>query len=174
MKRARPGDRPDSAGHTDAETFARAMEGVRPIAPDPRGRVRSRPLAPAPVAANPAALAVEEPAGGIDEPFAAPGVDHRLLRRLKRGNIAPTARLDLHGETAADAIVRAVRFVDASRHRHRCICIVHGRGLHSSGKVPILRTQVRKRLRAHHAVLAYTDAPRHDGGIGAVYVLLRK
>jgi DNA-nicking Smr family endonuclease len=37
-----------------------------------------------------------------------------------------------------------------------------------------LKTQVRACLRRHHGVLAYTDAPRADGGAGAVYVLLRK
>jgi DNA-nicking Smr family endonuclease len=73
----------------------------------------------------------------------------------------------------AGACVR--RFVDSSRGSgHRCICIVHGRGLHSEGKIAILKARVRECLRAHPAVLAYADAPRADGGAGAVYVLLRK
>jgi len=49
---------------------------------------------------------------------------------------------------------------------------VHGRGLHSTGKA-VLRADVRALLRSHRAVLAYSDAPRDDGGSGAVYVLLR-
>jgi DNA-nicking Smr family endonuclease len=77
--------------------------------------------------------------------------------------------------TAAEACASAQHFIDSSRHsRHRCVCIVHGRGLHSDGGTAILRAQVRKYLRSHRSVLAYADAPRTDGGSGAVYVLLRK
>jgi DNA-nicking Smr family endonuclease len=46
--------------------------------------------------------------------------------------------------------------------------------LHSEGNLSILKTRVRECLRQHRAVLAYADAPRADGGTGAVYVLLRK
>jgi DNA-nicking Smr family endonuclease len=77
--------------------------------------------------------------------------------------------------TAAEACVSVQRFIDSSRHsRQRCVCIVHGRGVHSEGGTAILRAQVRKYLRSHRSVLAYADAPRSDGGTGAVYVLLRK
>ena len=77
--------------------------------------------------------------------------------------------------TAADARASVARFIENSRHRrHRCVCIVHGRGLHSEGNESILRASVRKYLRSHRSVLAYADAPRSDGGAGAVYVLLRK
>ena len=77
--------------------------------------------------------------------------------------------------TAAEASAAVKQFLDRSRHRHhRCVCIVHGRGLHSAGSVPVLKTRVRECLRADRSVLAYADAPRADGGAGAVYVLLRK
>jgi DNA-nicking Smr family endonuclease len=76
--------------------------------------------------------------------------------------------------TAADACASVKRFIENSRHGgHRCVCIVHGRGLHSEGKTSILRARVRAYLRSHRSVLAYADAPRTDGGAGAVYVLLR-
>ena len=52
-----------------------------------------------------------------------------------------------------------------------------------AGKLSAIRTlgghrryresEVRALLRSNRAVLAYTDAPRDDGGSGAVYVLLR-
>jgi DNA-nicking Smr family endonuclease len=110
-----------------------------------------------------------------DSDFAAPGVDRREIRKLKRGAYPPTARRDLHGLTATEADATVRRFIDNSRHHgHRCISIVHGRGLHSQGRLPILKTGVRDRLKTHPAVLAYTDAPQSDGGAGAVYVLLRK
>jgi DNA-nicking Smr family endonuclease len=66
------------------------------------------------------------------------------------------------------------RFIDHGRPHCRCVCIVHGRGLHSEGRISILKTRVRELLRHHRSVLAYADAPRADGGAGAVYVLLRK
>ena len=90
-------------------------------------------------------------------------------RRLR-----PGGRLDLRGQTAAEAAANVKQFIDNRRHLDRCVCIVHGRGLHSKGKVSVLKTRVRQYLRRHPAVLAYADAPRTDGGSGAVYVLLRK
>jgi DNA-nicking Smr family endonuclease len=77
--------------------------------------------------------------------------------------------------TAAEAGPAVKQFVENSRQRHhRCVCIVHGRGLHSEGNVAVLKARVRECLRTNQSVLAYADAPRADGGAGAVYVLLRK
>jgi DNA-nicking Smr family endonuclease len=109
-----------------------------------------------------------------EEGFVADGVDRRELRRLKRGEHIPGDRLDLHGLTAAQAVTTVQRFIEQGRSRHRCVSIVHGRGLHSADKVSVLKTPVRHWLRHSPAVLAYADAPRTDGGPGAVYVLLRK
>ena len=87
---------------------------------------------------------------GSDDDFAAPGVDRREIRKLKRGEYAAEDRRDLHGMTAADACASVGRFIENSRHRrHRCVCIVHGRGLHSEGNESILRACVRKYLRSH-------------------------
>jgi DNA-nicking Smr family endonuclease len=72
--------------------------------------------------------------------------------------------------TAADARTReAPSITTVSMASLRLV--VHGRGLHS-GRTPILRARVP--TRSHPSVLAYADAPRADGGAGAVYVLLRK
>jgi DNA-nicking Smr family endonuclease len=74
----------------------------------------------------------------------------------------------------ADACERTRRYIDASRHRRfRCVCIIHGRGVHSEGGFSKLKQHVRACLRSHPAVLAYVDAPAADGGAGAVHVLLR-
>lgn len=152
------------------------MADVVPLPPDHRGRARPAPPAagrrasPKPPAARDESLPENAPANR----FVAPGVDRRQLRKLKRGDHTPTARLDLHGMTAAEAIPRVERFLETARLRHRCICIVHGRGLHSAGSVSVLRTRVRAHLSRHSAVLAFADAPPDDGGDGAVYVLLRR
>jgi len=159
---------------SDAGAFEREMADVVRLPPDPRGRVRATP-----VISSPPHRAVP-PDRGSDpgesvEAFAAPGVDRRELRKLKRGDHIAGDRRDLHGLTAAEACAAVKQFIASSRQRHlRCVAIVHGRGLHSEGHVSILKARVRECLRAHPAVLAYADAPRADGGSGAVYVLLRR
>jgi DNA-nicking Smr family endonuclease len=122
----------------------------------------------------PATPASRDAAEDADRGFAAPGVDRRELRKLRRGDHTPASRLDLHGMTGAEAVERVKRFIDSRRHGERCVCIIHGRGLHSETRIPVLKSRVRECLRAHRAVLAFTDAPPADGGTGAVYVLLRK
>ena len=158
---------------SDAEALAKAMADVIPLAPDPRGRSHPRLPSRAP---HPAATSsTDDDLDGPDEHFAAPGVDRREIRKLKRGDYPVQDRQDLHGMTAADACASAGRFIDETRYsRYRCVCIVHGRGLHSEGKVSILKARVRAYLRSHRSVLAYADPPRSDGGTGAVYILLRK
>ena len=159
----------------DVDDFVEAMADVVPIAPDPRGRVRAAPAVTArrKPTSPPPSSADQDDGIGAEEGYVAPGVDRRELRKIKRGDYAPGSVLDLHGQTADEAIAHVKQFIDNQRHRHRCVCIVHGRGLHSKGNVSVLKTRVRQYLRRHPAVLAYADAPRTDGGGGAVYVLLR-
>jgi DNA-nicking Smr family endonuclease len=148
------------------------MEGVARLPPDHRGRVRrSLPIA-LPRKQEPD-RAVESSENEHDEGFAAPGVNRRELRRLKRGAYPPGRRLDLHGMTAVAAVAAARAMIEGARGLHRCVAIVHGRGLHSPGSQPVLRARVREDLRRNGAVLAFTNAPPNDGGTGAVYVLLR-
>ena len=169
----RPGT-PSKDDASDGDAFAREMADVVRLPRDPRGRVKTRP----PVAP----LAVETPRAGsqgdpdeLHDSFAAPGIDRREIRKLKRGDYPVADRRDLHGMTAKEVGATVRRLVDNCRHNgQRCICIVHGRGLHSEGNVSVLKARVRECLRSHPAVLAYADAPPSDGGAGAVYVLLRK
>jgi len=161
--------RPDTT--SDADAFAREMADVVRLVRDPRGRIRPGRRISAPPAAPPPADLVE----GTDEDFTADGVDRREIRKLKRGDYTVDGRLDLHGRTAAEACPDVRRFVEQSRHsRHRCVCIVHGRGLHSEGSASILKPRVRACLKSLQSVLAFSDAPRSEGGAGAVYVLLRR
>jgi DNA-nicking Smr family endonuclease len=163
-----------SAARVDAE-FARAMADVTPLE---RERPERVPLGSPGISEARHAdetPAHRDPEHGVDASFVAPGVDRRALRRLKRGEHAIGRRLDLHGLKADEALARVHHFLDTSRHDgHRAVCIVHGRGLNSKDGIAVLKTRVRESLRSHRAVLAFTDAPRADGGTGAVYVLLRK
>jgi DNA-nicking Smr family endonuclease len=161
-------DKADAAA--DADAFARGMEDVVPLEPDPRGRVRRV----APIRPPRQSLQRVEHADVSDHDFVAKGVDRREIRKLKTGECLVRDRRDLHGMTGAEALDSVGRFIENSRHRgHRCVCVIHGRGLNSKGS-PILKTRVREYLRSHRSVLAYSDAPLSDGGPGAVYVLLRK
>jgi DNA-nicking Smr family endonuclease len=159
---------------SDADAFAREMADVIPLPSESRERIRERVPVTLP-AADTSRGGRTDRHDESDADFAAPGTDRRKIRKLKRGEYQATARRDLHGRTATEADASVRRFVDDSRHNgHRCICIVHGRGLHSDDGRAVLKARVRACLRTHPAVLAYTDAPRSDGGAGAVYVLIRK
>lgn len=160
----------------DAAQLAREMADVIPLAPDPRGRVRITATPRLPRERTSPLSVSSEPSGAVGPAveFAANGVDRRELRKLKRGDHTPGARLDLHGMTVDEAAGSVRRFLDANCGRQRCVCIVHGQGRHSGGNVSVLKPRVRDWLRRHPGVLAYADAPRTDGGAGAVYVLLRR
>ncbi|GAC1547962.1 MAG: hypothetical protein NVS2B9_14930 [Myxococcales bacterium] len=106
------------------------------------------------------------------------GLDPRVLRKLRRGEFSVQGHLDLHGLFKDDA--KAALEVYLSRVRHdgkRCVLIVHGRGLHSKDQVPVLKEALKRWLgtaRFSQHVLAFATARPHDGGAGAVYLLLRR
>lgn len=174
--RVRQGD-PDP--EEEQKQLDEAMAGVRPLKKDHRVRHRA--------AVVPVVLPKTEPyrpppaRSRDDEPdetegdsgYVANGVDRRELRKLRRGQYAVGRRLDLHGFTSRNAVAATLRFIETAHQGYRCVAIVHGRGNHSAGRA-VLKEDVRALLRSHRAVLAYTDAPRDDGGSGAVYVLLRR
>ncbi len=165
-----PVDPPD-----EGDEFAREMADVVPLRKDPRGRVRA--AAPVHVRRSidaPQKHLTESIDGTHDDSYTAPGVSRREIKKLKRGEYEPEAEQDLHALSAADASARTMQFIDRSRHRHRCVVIIHGRGANSRGGVPVVKPRVRDLLRKHPAVLAFADAPPARGGAGAVVVLLRR
>jgi len=162
--------KPEAAAD-EVDAFAVEMRDVVRLKPDPRGFVRSA----APISPRRTSPPRLERSDVSDSDFVAHGVDRREVKKLKRGEYIVRDRRDLHGMTGADAVASVGRFIENSRHAgHRCVCIIHGRGLHSKGNAPILKTRVREYLTSHRSVLAYTDAPVSEGGSGAVCVLLRK
>lgn len=106
------------------------------------------------------------------------GLDPRLVRKLRQGDFSRQASLDLHGMTVNDAQPEVERFaLEAVRNGLRCLLIVHGRGRNSPGQIPILKDRVKlwlTRGRLARYVLAFASARPHDGGAGALYVLLRR
>lgn len=107
--------------------------------------------------------------------FHQPGVQRRLLTKLRRGGFSVTAELDLHGCTVTQAHQRLCEFLSGlDRRRQTCVRIIHGKGLRSPQGQPVLKNKVALWLARREDVLAYCSAPAHDGGLGAVYALLKK
>lgn len=107
--------------------------------------------------------------------FCRPGVKKTHFRKLRRGEYALGAELDLHGLTVPMAREALVAFLaDCRAHGDRCVRIIHGKGLRSSNQGPVLKSMVNRWLRQRDEVLAFCSARPVDGGTGAVYVLLRR
>jgi DNA-nicking Smr family endonuclease len=107
--------------------------------------------------------------------FAQPGLQHTVMRKLRRGQYAIEAQLDLHGCTVPEARIRLDQFLKQMRASgKRCVRVIHGKGNSSAGKMPVLKGKVNVWLRQKQEVLAFCSAVQRDGGTGAVYVLLRR
>ena len=102
------------------------------------------------------------------------GLGADILTKLRRGHWSVQAEIDLHGHTTDEAHDALSDFlVEARQHGYRCVRVIHGKGLTSPQREPVLKGKVRKWLSHWDDVLAYCEAPRHSGGGGAVLVLLR-
>jgi DNA-nicking Smr family endonuclease len=106
--------------------------------------------------------------------FCRPGIQKTVLRKLKRGQYRITAELDLHGMNARTAQQELSIFIKQAKAADaRCVRIVHGKGLRSSNRGPVIKPLVGSWLRRSQDVLAFCSARPVDGGTGAVYVLLK-
>ena len=107
--------------------------------------------------------------------FARPGIQKQTLKKLRRGQFAIEAELDLHGMTVEVARNALSEFLKKCMARsQRCVRIVHGKGLGSINKQPIIKNKVNNWLRQRDEVLAYCSARQIDGGTGAIYLLLKR
>ena len=105
--------------------------------------------------------------------FRRPGMGPDVIRKLRRGGWAIQAQLDLHGlrrEDAREALVAFIR--DVTKMGWRCVRVVHGKGLGSPGKTPVLKGRVQSWLIQKSEVLAFVQARPAQGGAGALVVLL--
>ncbi|HEU4531146.1 MAG TPA: Smr/MutS family protein [Steroidobacteraceae bacterium] len=111
---------------------------------------------------------------GDEISFRRAGVHDTLLRKLRRGDYRCEAELDLHGYTSAQAKQALREFLEAMMREHcRCVRIIHGKGLRSGHRGPVIKHTVNGVLQRTDAVLAFASARPVDGGTGAIYVLLR-
>ena len=170
-----------------AALFSKAMQGVAPV--NGKGRDVAAPAAPAKVSPlhDPAKALREVLEGKVEfalhhtdeylEGYVV-GVDPLVLSRLRAGQYSPEKHLDLHGMNAAQAHDALTWFIrDAYQRGLRTVVVITGRGKNSPDGVGVLRPLLQQWLCREpfkRVVLAFCTAKAHDGGPGAVYVLLRK
>jgi DNA-nicking Smr family endonuclease len=113
-------------------------------------------------------------ATGEELVFVRSGIPNDVLRKLRRGHWVIQDELDLHGLTAAEARPATAAFLQECRQRGiRCVRIIHGKGLRSRNRLPVLKRKLGHWLMVRDEVLAFCEARPTDGGSGAVVVLLR-
>jgi len=106
--------------------------------------------------------------------FARNGIGAPTLRKLRRGYWTLQDELDLHGHTVDEARGRLAEFLlSCGRRGLRCVRVIHGKGLRSRNREPVLKKQVAGWLMQREEVLAFCQARAADGGSGAVVVLLK-
>lgn len=170
----------------DQDLFSRAIGATQPLRRRPA--VHLAPEPPAPIAVQQQldeqrvlqeAISDEFDATtllDIDDAlsFRRPGIGVDVTRKLRKGGWALQGEIDLHGlrrDEAREALAAFLR--DATRRGWRCVRVVHGKGLGSPGKTPVLKGKVQSWLMQKDEVLAFVQARADEGGAGAVVVLLR-
>jgi DNA-nicking Smr family endonuclease len=166
--------------------FQRAIGAVQPLAPQPRVLLTGEPTPP---------LAFQQK---IDEgnvlreslsddfdvstlldtddelSYRRSGIGTDVTQKLRKGHWSLQGQLDLHGlrsDEAREALGQFIR--DAYKRGWRCVRVVHGKGLGSPGKTPVLKSKVQRWLVQKNEVLAFVQAKGPEGGAGALVVLLR-
>jgi DNA-nicking Smr family endonuclease len=170
----------------DATLFRQQLGKVTPLSTMPRASILRAPPVPVPhqtlldeEAVLHEAISDEfDPEMLLDTDeslfYCRPGVNEEVVRKLRRGAWIVQAQLDLHGmrrEEAREALAEFVR--ESSKRGLRCLRVIHGKGLGSVGKEPVLKGKVRAWLVQKEEVIAFCQARPNDGGAGAVLVLLQ-
>jgi DNA-nicking Smr family endonuclease len=168
------------------DEFRKAVAGVHPLkrhtrialrnpAPAPVPQQRKRDELAALAESLDAPLSVDDALDGGEElVYLRDGMGRQALRKLRRGHWVIQAGLDLHGMNRDEAAVAVAAFLNQCTARGlRCVRIVHGKGLGSRNREPVLKAKLRNWLPRRQEVLAYCQAPASDGGSGALFVLLK-
>jgi DNA-nicking Smr family endonuclease len=125
---------------------------------------------------NPLTSDMVEPLGAQDVlSWMRPGMQHGVFKKLRLGQYAIEARLDLHRMTVEEARREVFGFVqDCVRYGLRSVIILHGKGERNPDGIAQLKSYLAKWLPELEDVLAFHSAQKHHGGTGAVYVMIRK
>jgi DNA-nicking Smr family endonuclease len=172
--------------HAEKNLFVRAAGAVKPLRE--QRRVQLAPEQPPPIPFQQQldeqrvlqeAISDEFDAGtllDVDDAlsFRRPGIGMDVTRKLRKGHWTIQRELDLHGlrrEDAREALAAFIR--DMHKQGVRCVRVVHGKGLGSPGKTPVLKSKVQSWLIQKNEVLAFVQARGDEGGAGALVVLLK-
>lgn len=176
----------EARARAEAELFTRAAGKVQPLPDKRRAQLEKTQPAPIPVQKqlDEQAVMLEAISDDLDVAtlldtddalsFRRPGIGVDVPRKLRKGEWTIQREVDLHGlrrEEAREALAAFIR--DCARAGLRCVRVVHGKGLGSPGKEPVLKAKVQGWLIQKNEVLAFVQAKPTQGGAGALVVLLK-
>jgi DNA-nicking Smr family endonuclease len=169
----------------EKDLFVKAAGVVQPLVDKRRAQLKKEPPQPVPVqqqrdeqSALQESMSDEFDVSTLldtdeDLSFRRPGIGPDVTRKLRQGHWSIQRQLDLHGLRSDEARERLSQFIrEAQKHGIRCVRVVHGKGLGSPGKTPVLKSRVHGWLVQKNEVLAFVQAKPADGGAGALVVLL--
>ena len=178
-------ERLEKAAQAERHLFKRAVGAVKPLAHAPRVSLSGEP-------AKPLALQQKLDDDNVlreslsddfdvstlldtdDElSYRRSGIGTDVTQKLRKGHWSLQGQIDLHGlrsDEAREALGQFIR--DAHKRGWRCVRVVHGKGLGSPGKTPVLKSKVQRWLVQKNEVLAFVQAKGSEGGAGALVVLL--
>jgi DNA-nicking Smr family endonuclease len=171
---------------TERDLFIRAAGVVKPMPDKRRALLKKEQKAPQPMQyqLDEQAVLIEAISDEFDVStllqtdehlsFRRPGIGTDVTHKLRRGDWSIQRQLDLHGLRSDEARERLSLFIRESHKQGiRCVRVVHGKGLGSPGKAPVLKNKVHSWLVQKIEVLAFVQAKPADGGAGALVVLLQ-
>lgn len=175
--------RVDAESEDAAELFRAAVGPLRELPPQEPPPRRAPPPPRAHMAAATEAAVLDELLTGSFDPatievgeellYLKDGHSPRLLKRLRRGEFSVQDEIDLHHLRASEAAALLATFLADSHHAgFRCIKIIHGKGLRSGQRGPVLKALTAHTLRRRVDVIAFASARANQGGSGATLVLL--
>src|SRR3989338_407882 len=169
----------------DLELFREAVKGAKPLKHE---RVLLRPPPPRPIphqlirdeqqaladSLSDDYIPAHELESGEELLYLREGHSTDILKKLRRGHWVVQKEMDLHGMLADEARAHTAAFLtDCKKSGVRCVRIIHGKGLRSKNREPVLKHKLRGWLMQRDEVIAYCQARQIDGGSGAVLVLLK-
>jgi len=170
----------------EAALFRDAVRDATPLEPPARVEARTQLPPPVPIQSllDGHDALVESLAGALSwdqsmetgkEPsHLRSGLARDVLRKLRRGHWVVQDIVDLHGLNRQAARSLLAEFLGGCLKRGlRCVRVVHGKGLRSPGREPVLKGKVQQWLAQRNEVLAFCEAPKNQGGSGALLVLLK-